>query len=601
MRSLRLALPLVGIAAHLAGCTRDLSFPEPAPPTAVAKLPDSVACTGAEQCGSGQCIDGVCCDRACGSSERCNLPGTTGRCTSRPSGSTCATAQECPTGFCVEGVCCSSACDGACRSCRLPGQVGTCGIAIDGTRPPPTAEATGKCSGTCNACFGGACGLVPPESDPAADCTGGSLCDGSGHCAVPPTLNCGAAPECIYGQCTLGHCGGFELVEFTHELLAPEVLFRNVEAIASNPAGDQAFLLTEVSQGDTRLVQRLLLFHRAAGTPWRGLTVAFGQVDTAQPSAGSFGGALTWQGRELHLLWYRYVFPCDQTSGPHACGVHAGKLIVGGGAITDEGVIATDPAGSMFFPRLGLSTVSGELVAASFWENGAAVVRGKDGRWEQPVLLQPIDGAWNPEIRDQADLVPPSVAAEGDPVALIAGSNSRTSFVEVIHLLDGRRSRVELPGPARNSLMGPKSTTGGYPTFHLVYTADDQPPVVLSTTLRSDGTFEEVRQEPGSDGLDAIGLVRAGHPGLAEFSYSGFPVATLKYELRSLPANGVPVARGGNVGNRTQAVRMVGFMGANWQSDELFGLGVATTETDLQASSAFRDRAKRLFILRSTR
>ena len=38
----------------------------------------------------------------------------------------CTTNSECLTDFCVDGVCCNSACAGACRTCTLPGAIGTC-------------------------------------------------------------------------------------------------------------------------------------------------------------------------------------------------------------------------------------------------------------------------------------------------------------------------------------------------------------------------------------------------------------------------------------------------------------------------------------------
>ena len=41
-------------------------------------------------------------------------------------GAACAANGECALGFCTDGVCCESACDGVCEKCNLPGSPGKC-------------------------------------------------------------------------------------------------------------------------------------------------------------------------------------------------------------------------------------------------------------------------------------------------------------------------------------------------------------------------------------------------------------------------------------------------------------------------------------------
>lgn len=75
-------------------------------------------------------------------------------------GSTCAEGQECESGFCVDKLCCDVACEGACNTCKSPGQpAGKCVALPDGMK---CAEPS--CSGnrrvlSQRACSAGACKL----------------------------------------------------------------------------------------------------------------------------------------------------------------------------------------------------------------------------------------------------------------------------------------------------------------------------------------------------------------------------------------------------------------------------------------------------------
>src|SRR5688572_18258675 len=80
------------ISGHLiAGCTGD----DPTTPTtstsdagdAATLSANGTACNAGAECTSGHCNDGVCCDATCdGLCEKCNLPGTVGRCMPVPDG-----------------------------------------------------------------------------------------------------------------------------------------------------------------------------------------------------------------------------------------------------------------------------------------------------------------------------------------------------------------------------------------------------------------------------------------------------------------------------------------------------------------------------------
>ncbi len=136
---------------------------------------------------------------------------------SKAAGAQCAAGNECSSGNCADGVCCDSACSGTCERCNLPGSVGRCEAVPDGQdpdsecKPGPTPDAgTGssdagddaetfalpdagvpagddnQCKGTCNgkrACaFAGTertCGAVFCGNGHQQ---GRASCDGKGHC-----------------------------------------------------------------------------------------------------------------------------------------------------------------------------------------------------------------------------------------------------------------------------------------------------------------------------------------------------------------------------------------------------------------------------------
>lgn len=99
---------------------------------------DGVSCVS-------MCEDGACPgDSYCGPTGACELP--------RANGSSCTDQEQCAAGHCVDGICCSEACTETCRSCVVPGSVGTC---TD----------------------------VPAMTDPDEECVGG-FCNEAGECGV---------------------------------------------------------------------------------------------------------------------------------------------------------------------------------------------------------------------------------------------------------------------------------------------------------------------------------------------------------------------------------------------------------------------------------
>ncbi len=210
------------------------------------KDPIGAACASAATCDSGNCTDMVCCASPCqGMCRACNLPGSVGTCMDIPSGQdpanecgngqacdgnggcgkpdglACAAGGECLSGNCVDTVCCATTCTGACKSCNLGANAGTCTNIPAGTDPANECAGALNCSGagaclkangtacgagaecdsgncidtvccdttcgtTCKACnlagTMGVCTNIPAGQDPANECPGANTCDGNGAC-----------------------------------------------------------------------------------------------------------------------------------------------------------------------------------------------------------------------------------------------------------------------------------------------------------------------------------------------------------------------------------------------------------------------------------
>jgi hypothetical protein len=104
-------------------------------------------------------------------------------------GATCSVSGDCASGHCFDGVCCQQDCSGACHSCALPGNVGTCTLADVGTDPRSDCPDEGSAS----------CGMD-------------GTCDGSGACRKYPTgivckqPSCGGSTLTLAFRCTGGAC-----------------------------------------------------------------------------------------------------------------------------------------------------------------------------------------------------------------------------------------------------------------------------------------------------------------------------------------------------------------------------------------------------------
>lgn len=241
--------------------------------TGLCEKPNGVTCTINADCASAHCVEGYCCEATCNQNcKACNIPGSLGMCVTVPKGysddscpnpkscdgttgqsacvnllpvgSPCTMASQCGTGTCVDGVCCASACGTACKSCNVPGSVGTCTNVPANQEDGAACSVTNACNGngmckakagqTCtmasnclsnfcvdgvccnNACTAtcqscnvmgsvGACSLLPVGSeDPFATttCTGVNSCNGAGTCLLSTGQPCTTNAECASNICT---------------------------------------------------------------------------------------------------------------------------------------------------------------------------------------------------------------------------------------------------------------------------------------------------------------------------------------------------------------------------------------------------------------
>ncbi len=125
---------------------------------AIGYCEDDVSC--ASMCADGDCPG----DSYCAPSGACELP--------RASGSSCTAEEQCQDGHCVDGICCTEACTETCRSCIVPGSVGTCSDAPAMTDPDRECVG-GFCTeeGVCGVTDGGvlADAATTPDAGPRLD------------------------------------------------------------------------------------------------------------------------------------------------------------------------------------------------------------------------------------------------------------------------------------------------------------------------------------------------------------------------------------------------------------------------------------------------
>lgn len=177
----------------------------PTPTADDADLPDDGNGCTVDTCQSGvpvytPVLAGVPCDDAGGT-----VCDGAGACVAKkPAGSPCASALECQSLVCADGVCCSAACDGICKSCDLPGSVGTCANVAAGAPDPDTCPAPNACDGS------GACpGYVPvgktcntPPGLPSNECNG-MYCTDHRCCDTKCTTPCRSCDQAgLEGTCS---------------------------------------------------------------------------------------------------------------------------------------------------------------------------------------------------------------------------------------------------------------------------------------------------------------------------------------------------------------------------------------------------------------
>lgn len=99
-------------------------------------------------------------------------------------GQPCSSKAEC-VNECTDGVCCNTTCIDECKSCAVPGMVGTC------TNIPRYQEDN-------NYGMGLAC----------TQAVSGSVCDGAGKCLRTIDTTCMADAQCLSGKCSMLKCLG---------------------------------------------------------------------------------------------------------------------------------------------------------------------------------------------------------------------------------------------------------------------------------------------------------------------------------------------------------------------------------------------------------
>ncbi len=172
-------------------------------------------------CGTYNCDTNNTCRTTCTMASDCatGYVCNSGVCSKKLNAAVCTAGTECQSGQCQQGVCCASSCTGTCRSCALPGTVGTCTLAAPTTDPlNQCADAGATSCGTDGTCDGaGACHLyVGGTTCGATTCSGSTFtsapqCNGSGVCQ-PGTQStctpyvCGATGACLSSCTTNPEC-----------------------------------------------------------------------------------------------------------------------------------------------------------------------------------------------------------------------------------------------------------------------------------------------------------------------------------------------------------------------------------------------------------
>jgi hypothetical protein len=174
-----------------------------------------------QDCGDYRCVEPsgqpAACTTSCDGDEDCadDALCDAGACLPRAEdGTACSEARDCVSRHCVDGYCCDAPCGGQCEACNLAANPGVCSPVTGdpvGDRPPcPAASGSDPCDA--RACDGaqsrtecvGHVGIDTSCRD--ASCVDGvatlaEVCDGSGVCPEPRTI------ECVAYACAGDACG----------------------------------------------------------------------------------------------------------------------------------------------------------------------------------------------------------------------------------------------------------------------------------------------------------------------------------------------------------------------------------------------------------
>ncbi|MBK7584653.1 MAG: hypothetical protein IPI67_31265 [Myxococcales bacterium] len=173
-------------------------------------------------------------------------------------GQVCGGANQCTSGNCVDGVCCNSPCGGACDSCAVSGNVGSCSVVPAGQPGSPSC-APYYCSGTSSSCPG----------------------------------TCGTDTDCISGTCVGGACLVKCLAQNDDTSLGSYVDNSNVFALMFTPASPLKVRRLEIYTGNGPGTGQTTLGLRADAAGLPGAFLASG--------AFTVSAAVGWQGVNLPL------------------------------------------------------------------------------------------------------------------------------------------------------------------------------------------------------------------------------------------------------------------------------------------------------------
>ena len=231
------AVTACDVAGHASSCASGYYVRSGECAAAVA---DGAACFSSAMCMSIICQNNFCCASTVGAG--CTLCNSYGSCTAcntthylgngtclqkKAGGVSCESSNECAHGGCMSYSCCNEGVGSDCAGCNALGGCSACATVsenyVTAAGVCKAKEAAGVACGANSECAGGSClagaCCVPAVGENCSACalaTGWcSVCTGdslhissSGVCEAPELAGgvCGAASDCVSGQCSDGHC-----------------------------------------------------------------------------------------------------------------------------------------------------------------------------------------------------------------------------------------------------------------------------------------------------------------------------------------------------------------------------------------------------------